>query len=383
MTQRRRADRAAARRPAPPARERLLARPPRAGQGRARAAARAPRSVRRRAVAGARRDAPRLSRGARPAQRADRARARGPRVARRRSAPVESRRWPSAGVALAADRARGRRADRGAVSPRTPRELGLDGDVRVAYRAALARRPTPSELAAEIAAALDADLARGHTTRGPHRDDLVDRARRPRAARYGSQGEQRLALLALLLAERDALAAERDRAAAAAARRRDERARRARRERLAAELRRGGQAVVTATEREHVPGGTEAAGRRRRRRLSRCHEARRAPRPLADALGPFTAALEPASPLARAQGCWEQVVGPAIAAHASRSASVAGSCRWPATEAVWAAEVDLLGPSLVDALNTAIGTSALRSVRARNRPPTGRLRAPHFWRCVR
>jgi hypothetical protein len=42
-------------------------------------------------------------------------------------------------------------------------------------------------------------------------------------------------------------------------------------------------------------------------------------------------------------------------------------------DAVWAAELDLLGPSLVAALNAAIGAEALSSVRVRaDRPRTAR-----------
>ncbi len=70
----------------------------------------------------------------------------------------------------------------------------------------------------------------------------------------GSQGEQRLALLALLLAERDALAAERARPPLMLLDDVMSELDLARRELLAGELRRGGQSVVTATELEHVPG---------------------------------------------------------------------------------------------------------------------------------
>ena len=64
-------------------------------------------------------------------------------------------------------------------------------------------------LAAELAERLDADLERGFTTHGPHRDDvaLLRDGRELRA--YGSQGEQRMGLLALLLAERAVLEDER------------------------------------------------------------------------------------------------------------------------------------------------------------------------------
>jgi DNA replication and repair protein RecF len=71
------------------------------------------------------------------------------------------------------------------------------------------RAATAEELAAELAERLDSDLERRFTQHGPHRDDLAflrdDRELRV----FGSQGEQRLGLLALLLAEREALAEER------------------------------------------------------------------------------------------------------------------------------------------------------------------------------
>jgi DNA replication and repair protein RecF len=50
------------------------------------------------------------------------------------------------------------------------------------------------------------DVERGFTTHGPHRDDFVLERDTRDLRRYGSQGQQRLGLLALLLAERDILA---------------------------------------------------------------------------------------------------------------------------------------------------------------------------------
>ena len=83
-------------------------------------------------------------------------------------------------------------------------QLGLDGDAALRYRPR-SRAADADGLAVELAERIDADLQRGFTTHGPHRDDL-SLARTGRELRsYGSQGEQRLALLALLLAEREAL----------------------------------------------------------------------------------------------------------------------------------------------------------------------------------
>ena len=58
---------------------------------------------------------------------------------------------------------------------------------------------------AELRDRLESDLERGFSGHGPHRDELAI-VRDGRELRvYGSQGEQRLALLALLLAERAVL----------------------------------------------------------------------------------------------------------------------------------------------------------------------------------
>ncbi len=88
-------------------------------------------------------------------------------------------------------------------------ELGLSGEPSLEYRP---RSPAtePSQLATELSERIDSDLDRGFTGHGPHRDELTA-ARAGRELRsYGSQGQQRLALLALLLAEREAIAAARD-----------------------------------------------------------------------------------------------------------------------------------------------------------------------------
>ena len=72
-------------------------------------------------------------------------------------------------------------------------ELGLDG---------AALRYEPSALSADVLEArLDRDLQRGATGAGPHLDDVEIVAGGCDLRAFGSQGEQRLAVLALLLAE--------------------------------------------------------------------------------------------------------------------------------------------------------------------------------------
>lgn len=133
-------------------------------------------------------------------------------------------------------------------------ELGLDGEPAVAYRPR-SRAEDPVELAAELSARVDGDVERGFTGHGPHRDEvMVSRGGRELRA-YGSQGQQRLALLALLLAERDALADHRQAPPLMLLDDVMSELDRGRREALVGLLReRPGQAVITATDADHVPG---------------------------------------------------------------------------------------------------------------------------------
>ena len=134
--------------------------------------------------------------------------------------------------------------------------LGLDGDPDLRYRPR-SRASTPAELAAELAERLDGDLDRGFTGHGPHRDDLVARREGHELRAYGSQGQQRLALLALLLAEREAIAAARRTPPLMLLDDVMSELDRERREALVDVLRGGGQAVITTTDLEHVPGAGE------------------------------------------------------------------------------------------------------------------------------
>jgi DNA replication and repair protein RecF len=76
-------------------------------------------------------------------------------------------------------------------------ELGLD-DAAVRYEG----EPPSRE---ELDARLDRDLDRGATSLGPHLDDIVLSAGGRELRTFGSQGEQRLALLSLLLAEAETI----------------------------------------------------------------------------------------------------------------------------------------------------------------------------------
>jgi len=136
-------------------------------------------------------------------------------------------------------------------------ELGLDGEVELAYRPR-SRATTADELAAELSERLDGDLDRGFTGLGPHRDDLA-LTRDGRDLRvYGSQGQQRLALLALLLAERAALTLVRGAPPIMLLDDVLSELDPARRARLIDLLREGGQSVITTADATLVPGSEES-----------------------------------------------------------------------------------------------------------------------------
>jgi DNA replication and repair protein RecF len=160
------------------------------------------------------------------------------------------------GVALMADRGRAVEALSEPFA-RHAAELGLGGDPAVEYRPR-SRASSPEQLVAELAERVDSDLERGFTGHGPHRDDLAALRVTRELRAYGSQGQQRLGLLALLLAEREAIAATRT----APLMLLDDVMSELDRERRAAlvdVLRSGGgQSVITTTDLDHVPGATDA-----------------------------------------------------------------------------------------------------------------------------
>jgi DNA replication and repair protein RecF len=90
----------------------------------------------------------------------------------------------------------------------TAAALGAGPDLLLEYRPRSSATTTEG-LLLELEERIPLDIARGFTSVGPHRDDL----RFTRSGRdirtYGSQGQQRLTLLALLLAERTLIAAHR------------------------------------------------------------------------------------------------------------------------------------------------------------------------------
>jgi DNA replication and repair protein RecF len=128
-------------------------------------------------------------------------------------------------------------------------EFGLSG-VSLRYNG---EPPTPETLAAVF----DRDLERGVTSLGPHLDDVVVSAGGRDLRSFGSQGEQRLALLALLLAEAETIA---DRTGVPPLLLLDDVLSEldpTRRRTLAARVRSAGQALVTATDAAMLPAAPD------------------------------------------------------------------------------------------------------------------------------
>jgi len=136
-------------------------------------------------------------------------------------------------------------------------QLGLSGDAALEYRPR-SHASDADQFVAELQARLPSDLERGFTGHGPHRDELALLRDGRELRLYGSQGEQRLALLALLLAERSVLARERGRTPLMLLDDVMSELDAERRELLSSELSSGGQSVVATTDLAHVPGATDA-----------------------------------------------------------------------------------------------------------------------------
>ena len=136
--------------------------------------------------------------------------------------------------------------------------VGLGEGVQLRYRPRT-RAETAAELAAELAERHDSDLERGFSGHGPHRDDVAFARDGHELRTYGSQGEQRLALLALLLAERETLAATRDAVPLMLLDDVMSELDPDRRGQLAQLLRGQGQSVITTTDLGHVPGADDPA----------------------------------------------------------------------------------------------------------------------------
>ncbi|HZV72845.1 MAG TPA: DUF721 domain-containing protein [Conexibacter sp.] len=95
---------------------------------------------------------------------------------------------------------------------------------------------------------------------------------------------------------------------------------------------------------------------------------RRAPRPLANALAPLREALAPATLLAEVQRAWPDVAGAAIAREAAPVSERAGVVTIACSASVWAQELDLMAPLLMERLNAAVAAGEVRRLRCVTAP---------------
>ena len=135
-------------------------------------------------------------------------------------------------------------------------QLGLLGELVVVHRPG--GITDPDEFEARLESDLQADIDRGYTHFGPHRGDFVLKRDGRDIKEHGSQGEKRLALLALILAEREVIAKSQkawpillldDVMSELDAQRR---------ELLVKRVVGSGQCLITATEQEHVPADSDS-----------------------------------------------------------------------------------------------------------------------------
>ena len=95
---------------------------------------------------------------------------------------------------------------------------------------------------------------------------------------------------------------------------------------------------------------------------------RRSPRPVGIALDDVRNELAPRTLLAEAQRAWRGAVGDAIAAEAQPTAERGGVLTISCSASVWAQELDLMGPEIVERLNGLLETGSVTRLRCVTTP---------------
>lgn len=133
-------------------------------------------------------------------------------------------------------------------------ELGLSDEPGLRYRTIADLDPTDQQAFVEaLYERREADISRGFSTFGPHRDEVVLKHAGREVRTYGSQGQQRLSLLALLLAECEAIAELTGRRPLILLDDVMSELDATRRRLLVDRVERIGQVLITATEIDHIP----------------------------------------------------------------------------------------------------------------------------------
>jgi predicted nucleic acid-binding Zn ribbon protein len=95
------------------------------------------------------------------------------------------------------------------------------------------------------------------------------------------------------------------------------------------------------------------------------------PRSLSHAIAALADRLAPQTTLAEVQRVWPAVVGDVIAAQAEPTGERDGVLTVTCSSAVWAQELDLMGPELAGRINAALGAESVRSLRCSSARPKG------------
>jgi predicted nucleic acid-binding Zn ribbon protein len=90
---------------------------------------------------------------------------------------------------------------------------------------------------------------------------------------------------------------------------------------------------------------------------------RRSPRPASLALDAVRDELAPDTLLAGAQRVWPAAVGPAIAGEATPTAERGGVLTISCSASVWAQELELMGPEIVERLNAVLERGSVTRLR--------------------
>lgn len=96
---------------------------------------------------------------------------------------------------------------------------------------------------------------------------------------------------------------------------------------------------------------------------------RRSPRALALPIGRIREELAPQTLLADAQRAWMDAVGAAIAAEARPTAERGGTLTVSCSASVWAQELDLMAPTILERLNSLLRHGEISRLRCIAVPP--------------
>ena len=257
--------------------------------------------------------------------------------------------------------------------PPPPSSASRAGQPQYAPRAA----GSAEEIRAGLEQRREQDIRLGRSSWGPHLDELKLEAGGRSLRRYGSQGQQRAALLALLFAEREVLLEARrviplllldDVMSELDPGRRERLVAPPRRRRPGADHRRRRRVAAGAGA---DLGGADAA--RRPSRGSPPHEP--PPRPPPGRATAIRAARDRAAPrtgLAAVQAAWAAAVGEQLAAVATPVSERAGTLTIECADAVWAQELDLMQAQLLERLREELGERAPQALRFRVSKDTSR-----------